>query len=171
MSAPLPLLAHSHTMCTPPPPPFPSPPLCLQEHIRTFRSFLIMFILNLRFFIIPYGIVYALSVTGGNTSILVRRSILTTRAMDMLFASVVARSYGLKQHHHALLALATCGSRNRSCWLRCWEDQWSCLWCGNWFAFQVYAYSWVGFAAVVIVLWVRTHPRCMGCTVAVQGRG
>eukprot|EP00475_Leptophrys_vorax_P015156 TRINITY_DN21504_c0_g2_i1.p1 TRINITY_DN21504_c0_g2~~TRINITY_DN21504_c0_g2_i1.p1 ORF type:complete len:864 (-),score=60.33 TRINITY_DN21504_c0_g2_i1:103-2358(-) len=41
------------------------------EHIRTLRSRIIQLILNLRFFLVPYGVVYQLDVANGNTSILV----------------------------------------------------------------------------------------------------
>lgn len=39
-----------------------------QEHIHTLRSRLFQFVLNLRFFFIPYGMVYWMNITNGNTS-------------------------------------------------------------------------------------------------------
>ncbi|CAI7784963.1 unnamed protein product [Closterium sp. NIES-53] len=41
------------------------------EHVRSIRSRIIQVVLNLRFFFVPYGIVYQLNVAQGNTSILV----------------------------------------------------------------------------------------------------
>ncbi|CAI5488703.1 unnamed protein product, partial [Closterium sp. Naga37s-1] len=40
------------------------------EHVRSIRSRIIQVVLNLRFFFVPYGIVYQLNVAQGNTSIL-----------------------------------------------------------------------------------------------------